>query len=893
MDSGIGILILLALAIPVLAIAGFVMALTTRGRIETLERRVATLEGALARQAQQVPPPAAPAAATTEGATVAAEAPATPATPSVSTPSPPRQSVPPATAKAPPRPQAAPKRSLEERLGARWSVIVGGLALALGGVFLVRYSIEQGLIGPAARVTLGALFAGGLLALGERMRRSEAAVEKPRRAIDIPAVVTSAGAVSAFATVYAAYALYGFIGPALGFVLLGAVAVATLLAAALHGPILGALGLIGAYGVPLLVSSDEPNLVALLLYLLAPTAAAFAVARLRRWPALAIAAGAGAFAWGALATIGIAGPGDAGVLLVYAAACTGLAAFLHVGLSRSYAPPARPPVISNVLIGLFGLLAVTTPALDGFGAAALFGLGLLVAVNLGLATLIAGLAPAAPIAVGIAALAALSFDDTALRAVAETTSFPVPGAPAAETAGTASFLGFAGSLGLLFLLAGALAARTRAAVPGWHAGLLAAAATAGPLALVAVAYWQVAAFAPDLRFALLAVLLAGCFAALTEDAARRERAGAGGPMATAAFATGAAAALGLALAMAMREGALTVALAFLAASLGFVATARPIRALGWLAVAAVGLVLLRIVIDPRIVGDALSTTPLFNALLWGYGAPAVAFWVGSRLFDKAGQAWPAQVLEAAALVFALLLGFTQARHFAHGGDLAGSGVRLVEAGLDATVAFALAAVAGRLGLKRASPVLAYAVLAASGLGLLVTVLGLLLRANPLFTGDPVGDGIVFNDLMLGYLLPAIAAAAALRFAGDGRPAWFRRGVGAAALVLALAWVSLMVRRVFAGPFLDGPITGDGEWYAYSVVWLAFGLALLAAGVVRGSRMVRLASAAVVTAVVLKVFLFDMAGLGGVWRALSFMGLGAVLLGIGLVYQRLLLPRERA
>ena len=37
----------------------------------------------------------------------------------------------------------------------------------------------------------------------------------------------------------------------------------------------------------------------------------------------------------------------------------------------------------------------------------------------------------------------------------------------------------------------------------------------------------------------------------------------------------------------------------------------------------------------------------------------------------------------------------------------------------------------------------------------------------------------------------------------------------------------------------------------------------------------------------KAFLFDMSELEGIWRALSFMGLGAALIGIGLVYQRLL------
>jgi uncharacterized membrane protein len=47
----------------------------------------------------------------------------------------------------------------------------------------------------------------------------------------------------------------------------------------------------------------------------------------------------------------------------------------------------------------------------------------------------------------------------------------------------------------------------------------------------------------------------------------------------------------------------------------------------------------------------------------------------------------------------------------------------------------------------------------------------------------------------------------------------------------------------------------------------------------------------VTLAVLKVFLVDMQGLTGLYQALSFIGLGIVLLGIGWLYQRLLFPQR--
>ncbi|MBL0921081.1 MAG: DUF2339 domain-containing protein, partial [Phycisphaerales bacterium] len=58
-----------------------------------------------------------------------------------------------------------------------------------------------------------------------------------------------------------------------------------------------------------------------------------------------------------------------------------------------------------------------------------------------------------------------------------------------------------------------------------------------------------------------------------------------------------------------------------------------------------------------------------------------------------------------------------------------------------------------------------------------------------------------------------------------------------------------------------------------------------------SKAVRLASAAVMLATIAKVFFIDLGGLTGVWRALSFIGLGIVLVGIGLLYQRLLFPKK--
>src|SRR5262249_15291857 len=82
---------------------------------------------------------------------------------------------PPPTQSPPPPPSSSgPNLSdLEKRFGTQWVVWIGGFALALGGILLVRYSIQQGLFTPGWRVICGAILALALVGLGELARRRE------------------------------------------------------------------------------------------------------------------------------------------------------------------------------------------------------------------------------------------------------------------------------------------------------------------------------------------------------------------------------------------------------------------------------------------------------------------------------------------------------------------------------------------------------------------------------------------------------------------------------------------------------------------------------------------------------------------------------------------------
>jgi uncharacterized membrane protein len=74
-------------------------------------------------------------------------------------------------------------------------------------------------------------------------------------------------------------------------------------------------------------------------------------------------------------------------------------------------------------------------------------------------------------------------------------------------------------------------------------------------------------------------------------------------------------------------------------------------------------------------------------------------------------------------------------------------------------------------------------------------------------------------------------------------------------------------------------------YAYSGAWLLLGALLLAIGIRSGRKEVRLAALGVIALETFKVFLVDMDALVGLWRVLSFLGLGLALIALGAIYRR--------
>ena len=326
---------------------------------------------------------------------------------------------------------------------------------------------------------------------------------------------------------------------------------------------------------------------------------------------------------------------------------------------------------------------------------------------------------------------------------------------------------------------------------------------------------------------------------------------------------------------------LTVALALILPALAWIERAAGLPALRRVALVVAGVVLVRLVLNPYVAEYAVGTRPVLNMLLVAYGIPAACFGVAAALFRRGGDGLVVGVLEAGACAFGGILLVAEVQHATHGGVLrADDEPGFIELGWWASLLGGYALLLREVALRWGRRVLGVAWRIVGGLGLAAGVA--LLFVNPFFVDAGVGRGLLINGLLVAYLMPALLALAAL-WRGAG-PRWL---LGSYAMLALLLWCSALVRQVFhpgAMSLWQGDVEAAELW-AYSGAWFVLAAVVMGAGLATGQRALRLAALALVALVVLKVFLVDMSGLEGLWRVLSFLGLGLGLIGLGAVYRR--------
>ena len=153
--------------------------------------------------------------------------------------------------------------SFEQEFGARLPVWVGGIALALAGFFLVKYSIDNNLLSPTVRVILGALFGVTLLYAADWARRKS----NFANGIRIAQSLSGAGIAILYASIFAATSLYQLLPNLLGFLGMAFITATAVVLSLRHGPPIALLGLVGGLLTPALIKSEDPSAALLFIYL--------------------------------------------------------------------------------------------------------------------------------------------------------------------------------------------------------------------------------------------------------------------------------------------------------------------------------------------------------------------------------------------------------------------------------------------------------------------------------------------------------------------------------------------------------------------------------------------------------------------------------------------------
>jgi uncharacterized membrane protein len=788
------------------------------------------------------------------------------------------------TSEQPPvRPKKEPE-GLEDRFGGKTFVWLGAVALALAGVFLVKYSIDTGLLSPAVRVILGFLFGLGLLYGGNRVSTRPEFPNGNR----IAQGLLGAGIAVLYADFYAATSLYHLLPAFAGFPGMAAVTAVAVVLSLRHGKPMALLGLLGGFLTPALVGSPQPHAGVLFSYLFLVLSGLMVVIRKKDWWALGIPALLCAYAWVAVRLLsGRLAPGDILWLGLFLPAA---AASVVIASKERYAKECKGMADFSTLVSALNALAFggaivlmgATTACGGFDTAGWFLYGLLSAGTIFLARSdekLYGPAPFLSAAASAVMLASWQYN------------------------GAREFVPVVVIFALIHVT-GAWRLQSRSAKPFVWACL----AGPGALSYYLIAYLKIHsnplyANIPFLWGAAALALAAGATYALFEtvrsvpaDYTRKQHL-------LAVYAGMVAAFVSIALTIELKREFLSVALAAEVAALAWInnrVDIKPLRWIGGLVACCFGALLVpQILLIAQLAAFSLvelrlhllPSVPIVDWPFFQLGLPALCFTAASRLLLKQRDDELVFSLEAAAIALLALMGYYLTRHFFHmDRNVMFVTPGFVERGVITNIFFLYGICCLRAGRKfeRRSVSLGGQVIC--GLALFRIVYFDLLLCNPLWSAQNVGALPVLNGLLITYALPLLWIwTGAGELSRTGKTEWSKYAHGFM-VPLAFVLVSLEVRQLFQGTRLDGTLTSNAEIYTYSAVWLLFAAGLLLSGTLLRARSIRLASLPVVLLTTAKVFLFDASALVGLWRVFSFFCLGLSLLCISWFYSRFVFRR---
>lgn len=695
-------------------------------------------------------------------------------------------------------------KSWEKRLGIAFPVWIGAIALALSGAFLVKYSVEHGMIGPTARVAIATLLGLAFLVAGEWLLRKKT---------PMPAQgACAAGIAVLYAAFLGAVVLYHILNPWIGFSLLVLVTAAGVALSLRHGVVVAFVGLIGGFFTPYFIGIISASPVRLFAYLLLLQGALLIVTRKRRWTGLTtltLVLGMGAAFQRMFSHSAVHDARWIGLFLLLSAG-----AFIFAGRSWGEKKFGEEGATGGFTFGnLLGLLTI----LGALGAL------LALAIRTGFATeewVFLGI-----LDLGIIAMARLDARNHLLAWVAFlcTVLLQEGWVLRSRAAELPRVLLVVSIMGGIFALASYLA-HSRDEHPSRWATL----SILWSLSAFGLAYqvWKLHG-EYDVHWGYLSLLVAIIYLPAVVKAVKpAARAGVEGEETLAAFCVAATTFVSLALPLELSNEWIAVGWAMEAAVLAWLLTKIRVKALGVMGLLVGTGVVIRLLLNPSVLYYPMGHLPVLNWFLYGYGIPLAAFAAAALFFSRAAWrrtslafAWTAGAFAFALLTLEVRQGFHTA-HLTRGFPTLTEWATYSHIWLGAALLFLL------FHRRWKANIFNHLAFVFAAIAVVKVVVLDCLAVNPLFTGFNVGSWPVVNWIFYVYG-PAVllTALVALLFKGawNGIPTkLFAWTSGAFAFVL----LCLEVRQGFHPAHLGNSFPGLTEWATYSHIWFAAAFILL-------------------------------------------------------------------
>lgn len=795
---------------------------------------------------------------------------------------------------------------LESRIGGSWFNRIGVLAVFLGVTFFLKYAVDQNLIGTTGRVLIGAAIGVAFLIGGERLRR---------RYANYAYGLTGGGIAVLYATIwFASFKRYDLLPATVAFGLMAAVtATASLLAARYSALPIAVLGLIGGFLTPILLSTGVDNEAGLFTYIALLDLGVLALAYSKQWRSLnylSFIATVLMFAawmdeWYAPEKLWT----TVLFLTVFFVIFALLAVLYNVVNRRPTGWLDLAMVFSNALLyfgtsyELLDRHAEYRPLLGGFAvlvAAFYLGLGyftyrrdgedkLLIFTFLGLGFLFSVLAVPIQfeqhwITMGWAVEGAV-MTWIGLRANDRTSRY----------AGLLVFLIAISHWALSDVQDFAYSA-TSQFVPLLNRRALSCAVLVASLAAAALFYKRYGGKVEERSsLAGLMILAANGLAIglLTIDAndyfEQRKALASGREMAGSLANT--------------KALTLTALWAIYGVGTLFAGVTRRLKPLRFLALVLLAGAIVKVLLVDLYYYDASWHELLVNQTFAGFAllvaALSISAWLYTRHFDRNDEERDIVVpllIGVANILAIIALSAEVWGHFARiKVGLAGAEIDRIEN----TKQFVLsalwtiyAAVAMLVGVKRGTRALRFGAL----LLLAITTIKVLLVDMSYY--NAAWHRLILNQTFAAFaLLVYVLAWTARSYGHSGRVEEKERstlaeGLVASANVLALVALSAEALGYYAAKIRAGDAAlgtlGDlrlAQQLSLSLVWAVYGGAMLTVGIARGKKLLRVMALTLLGLTILKVFLFDLSSLERLYRIISFIVLGAILLAVSFLYQR--------